>query len=472
MRRSTFLLALAVAALLAPAALAQTCSTEWATPVDGSWTDDTKWTNGAPGTDSGGLNPCITVAGTYAVSYDIGVFAGSDVNTFVLGGASGTQTLMLFSALGVTDASIQPNGLLIPVGNVGASQGLYATGTVTLEGVVDYGSGSFLRSGGTLDIAPSGTLRLSGQTGAGAASGLFRVRGTVEGVGCPVPNAGSCNVDAPVEVLGGTIRAADGVVVLRAGGTMNGATLDAGPTGFLTLNANLVSERRFVVEGTLSGTPQGQVGMAGISFAAGPAGATLAVGGTGLQMVRDVVPDAARGGSFTNTGLLLKAATGSNFSGLGEVIVRNQGVVEIPSSLGLYAGSVLRNEPGGVVRATAAGRCQRRRQRDGPLRERGPVRARRAGPVVHLRRRRVRQELRPVQPARLRDPRPRGHPRPHRPRLAEPARRRDADRCRCRSSFRGRSSPRARSAPVRTRSRSRGSPTASSTSRRPSCPAS
>lgn len=347
---------LLLAVLTGPTALAQACTTEWATPVDGSWSDATKWTNGAPGTDSGGLSPCITVAGTYAVSYDVGVFGSRTVETFVLGGASGTQTLTLFSGLSVTDASIRPNGVLVPVGNVGNSQGLYATGTVTLEGVVDYGSGSFLRSGGTLDIAPSGTLRLGGQTRAGATSGLFRVRGTIEGIGCPVPNTGECLIDAPLEVLGGTLRATGGVLRATAGGTMNDATLDAGPTGFLTLNADAAGPPyAMTVEGVIQGTPQGQVGMSGLNLYAGPAGATLAVNGTGFQMFGTSILRSA-GGSFTNTGLLLKAATGSNFSGLAEVIVRNEGVVEIPSSLGLYAGSVLRNEPGGIVRATAAGR--------------------------------------------------------------------------------------------------------------------
>ena len=350
-----FLLSLALIAA-SGSATAQTCTTSWAAPVDGSWSDDAMWTNGAPGTTSGGLSPCITAAGTYTVSYDIGVFGGSNVDTFVLGGASGTQTLTLLSALGVTDAAIRPNGLLITVGNVGNGQGLYATGTVTLEGVVQNGSGSFLRSGGTLDIAPSGTLRLSGQTGAGAAAGLFRVRGTIEGVGCPVPNGGECRIDAPLDVLGGTLRATDGVLRTTAGGTMNGATLDAGPAGFLTLNANAAGPQyAMTVEGVIQGTPQGQVGMSGLNLYAGPAGATLAVNGTGFQMFGTSFLRSG-GGSFTNTGLLLKAATGSNFSGLAEVIVRNTGVIEIPSSLGLYVGSVLRNEPGGVVRATGAGR--------------------------------------------------------------------------------------------------------------------
>ena len=353
---SRLLLLAALATLAASGALAQTCTTEWAAPVDGSWTDATKWTNGAPGTGSGGLSPCITVAGTYTVSLAQGLQQSTAVTSLVLGGASGVQTLSTATVISAADVAVRPNGRwAFQNRSPGGEDGLYSTGTVTVEGEISVPGGvSFLRSGGTLDIAPSGTLRLSGQ--AGDVSGLFRVRGTIEGVGCPVPNAGDCGIDAPLEVLGGTLRAVDGVLRTSGGGTMNGATLDAGPAGYLTLNANAAGPPyAMTVEGTIQGSPQGTVGMSGLNLYAGPAGATLAVNGTGFQMLGTSILRSG-GGSFTNTGLLLKAATGSNFSGFAEVIVRNEGLIEIPSSLALYAGSVLRNEPGGVVRATAGGR--------------------------------------------------------------------------------------------------------------------
>lgn len=355
------LLLAALAALLAPSALAQTCSTEWISPVDGSWTVDANWTNGAPGTETGGLAPCITAAGTYTVSFSVGgVFGGQTVTSLVLGGASGRQTLTLLSRLIVTDAAIRPNGLLTAVRAGGASQGLNATGTVTLEGEVLVRAGTtFMNDGGTLDVAPGGTLRLT-DTGsasggkAGGPSALFRVRGTIEGVGCPTLGNGDCQINAPVEVLGGTLRAASGVLRLQAGGTMNGATLDAGDTGLLLLGGSSTSPS-YVVQGTLSGAPSGQVYADGGTFAAGPANATLAIGGTGLQLAYNVLLTSA-GGSFTNTGLLVEATTTGGSSSIANGIVRNEGVFELPSSLGLYVGGLLINEPGGVVRVTGGGR--------------------------------------------------------------------------------------------------------------------
>ncbi len=347
------LLALLLTALGAPGALAQTCSTEWAAPVDGAWESANNWTgNEVPGP---GDVACITASGTYTVA--LGGFVGTEVATLVVGGASGTQTLTSQGFITAGSAQIRPNGRLQFIDiTPGGADGLYSTGTILVEGeVVVPGGVTFLANAGTLDIAPSGTFRVADAGSVGGTSSLFRVRGTIEGVDCPFPiSSGSCIVQAPVEVLGGTLRAASGVLQFQAGGTMNGATLDAGPTSLLLLNADFVEPHQMTVEGLIQGTPQGTVGMTRVSFAAGPAGATLAVGGTGLQMVGTSFLTSA-GGSFTNTGLLLKAATGSNFSGISDGIVRNTGVIEIPSSLGLYAGGVLRNESGGVVRATASG---------------------------------------------------------------------------------------------------------------------
>ena len=352
MRSVLFLLALAV--LAAGPAAAQSCTTSWASPVDGSWSDAANWTDGVPEPAD---TACITTTGTYTVA--LGDFVGTEVAALIVGGASGTQTLTSRGYITVGSAQVRSNGRvrLLDI-TPGGEDGLYTAGTVTVEGEITVPGGvSFLRTGGVLDVAPGGTLRLvENGVRAGSTASLFRIRGTLEGVGCPFPiNTGRCSVLAPVEVLGGTLRAASGVLVLEAGGTMDGATLDAGPESLLLLNADLVPPYQMTVEGVIQGNPQGTVGMSGLNLYAGPAGATLAFGGTGFQMVGTSFLRSG-GGSFTNTGLLLKANTGSNFSGLADVIVRNEGVVEIPASLALYAGSLLRNEPGGIVRATGAGR--------------------------------------------------------------------------------------------------------------------
>jgi len=349
---SRLLLLAALATLAARAPLAQTCTTSWTASNGGSWDEPTNWDAGVP---DGQDTACITLAGTYTVQA-----GGADraLVGLVLGGTSGVQTLTSAGQIGLGDATVRANGRWeFQDRTPGGGDGLYATGTVAVEGEITVPSGvSFLPTGGTLDVAPGGTFRVSGWASVGGTSALFRIRGTLEGVDCPFPaNTGQCLIRAPVEVLGGTLRAVTGYLQLQAGGTMNGATLDAGPVAALVLNYDLVEPYRMTVEGVIQGRPEGTVGMSGLNLFAGPAGATLAVTGTGFQMVGTSFLRSG-GGSFTNTGLLLRAATGSNFSGLANVIVRNEGVIEIPASLALYAGSVLRNEPGGVVRATSGGR--------------------------------------------------------------------------------------------------------------------
>ncbi len=340
------LLLAALAALAARPALAQTCSTSWATPTDGGWSVAANWTAGVPET---GDVACITVSGTYTVS--IGGFEAANAGTLIVGGDSGTQTLTSQGYPSVGSATIRPNGRLELVNiTPGGDDGLYATGTVTVEGEITVPGGvSFLRTGGTLDVAPGGTLRVSGTARVGDVSSRFRIRGTVEGVGCPFPATnGQCIVLAPVEVLGGTLRAASGVLLLQAGGTMDGATLDAGPAAALLLNADLAGPPyQYTLEGTIQGSPEGYVAWQGAGVLAGPPGATLAVGGTGLQLQGASL--ASGGGSFTNTGRLREAETESNFSTFDGVTVHNEGTIEFPASFEFANDAVLRNEPGATI---------------------------------------------------------------------------------------------------------------------------
>ncbi len=346
------LLAIALAAILAPAALAQTCTTSWASATGGSWDDPTNWTNGVPGSATGGSAPCITIAGTYTVE------AGGADRSFAsltLGSTSGAQTLTTAGQISVGSATVGPRGRWAFQNRTpGGQDGLYATGVVLVEGEVSVPGGvSFLPTGGTLDVASAGAFRVGTGASVGGVSSLFRIRGKVEGVGCPPDNTGECQINAPVEVLGGTLRAVDGNLVFRAGGTMNGATLDAGPAGYLGLNSDLVEPYRMTAEGLIQGSPQGAVGLSTLNLFAGPAGATLAVGGTGLQLFRSNLR--SDGGVFTNTGLLKEGLTGSNFSSFGAVTVRNLGTVEFTSSFEFSGGAVLRNEPGATVLFSAGG---------------------------------------------------------------------------------------------------------------------
>ena len=194
------LLALAaLAALTASPAIAQTCTTSWATPVDGSWTEASNWTNGVPGS---GDTACITQPGVYTVE-----IAGTTtaIAGFVLGGSSGLQTLVSgigFVSLTITDeARIAANGRMeIRNGSISNVDGLYVDGTLLVEGtLVSVRPSRFFSTGGLLDIAPGGTLLIDANgntTTIGSSPATFRIRGLMEGA-C---GTSTCNVDAQIDV--------------------------------------------------------------------------------------------------------------------------------------------------------------------------------------------------------------------------------------------------------------------------------
>ncbi len=333
-------LALLLLAALAGPALAQTCTSSWTNPSGGVWEDPGNWDGFVPGP---GSTACITLDGTYTVSQnsDDRVITG-----LVVGGASGTQTLTTSSQFGIGDGVIRPNGVLNvtnrPVSN---DDGLYVAGTLTVEGRMTYTGSRLLFDGGVLDIAPGGSLHIAANVSAGSASALFRIRGTVEAT-CTT----GCNVDAPVDVQGGTLRALVGRLNVRAGGTLTNATVDAvaGTTLWLLGTDGLVAS------GTLSGTPAGEVHVRSGTFAAAAGDATLDVGGVGLLLSSSVHLTSA-GGAFRNTGLLVHAATVSNFVALNGVTLRNEGVMRQAYGLGFQNDALLVNEASGVIQIVNGG---------------------------------------------------------------------------------------------------------------------
>ena len=346
----SFLLRVALASLTAVSAaapsLAQTCTTEWASPVSGDWEDAANWTDGLPGADD---TACITAPGTYTVTSDRGDRA---LAALTLGGASGTQTLTTQSRLTVSgEVRVGVNGRWeFQNRTPGNGEGLVfadGAGTLTVEGTVVTTSGvSLLNTGGTLHVAPGGTLRLTDGASVGDDVGVLRVNGLVE-ADC---DGGNCQVHAPIEVDGGTIRTVAGRLEIREGGTLRDLKLDAaaGTTTYLSDPA----DAQYLIEGTLSGDLAGDVLWNGALLAAGPAGATLDVEGTGVQLVGSSLLISG-GGSFTNTGLLVRPSAVSNFSGIRGVEVLNRGTVEVRSGLSLQEGAVIRNAPDGVISFTA-----------------------------------------------------------------------------------------------------------------------
>lgn len=331
---------LAVLTVLSGSARAQACTTEWAAPTSGAFDEAANWTNGVPGEDD---VACITAAGTYTVTADA---AQIRVAGFLLGGASGTQTLTSTADFDVSgDATIAPGGVFV-TNSRGSSNadGLDVAGTLLVEGVVAHGAFTRLMNvGGTLDVAPGGVLRyVEEQARAGSSDGLIRLRGTIE-VDC---SSSRCYLDAPVEARGGTIRVTAGDFYVEWGGTITALDLDVDAGASLSL---LGWRSPWVIEGTVSGEPQGNVYWSAGRVEAGPAGATLALGGTGAQLIGSVSL-ASAGGAFTNTGLLYRPrGFSSNFAGISGVEVVNRGRIEIRDGLALREDALITNAPEGVI---------------------------------------------------------------------------------------------------------------------------
>ena len=336
------LLLLAVALAASAGASAQ-CTTSWTNPAGGAWETPANWSDGLPDAAD---TACITLGGTYTVAQS---GANRTVGGLVVGGASGTQTLTTFNVFTVSgDARVTPNGRWEVLNRTpGGGDGVFTTGTILVEGeIVQNGGTSFLTSGGVLDVAPGGTFRLVTSAGAGGSAATFRIRGLLEASGCPTaPASGSCSVAAPLDVQGGTVRAAVGYFDVSGGGTLHNATVDA------TAGSTLSFRRpgTFTVTGTLAGAPVGRIGLQDAVVRAGPGDATLALGGTGLvfdgSSGTQFSTIASGGGRFINTGLLTWEDSFAIASG---VVIENQGTLRSLEGVSLDQGARLLNRAGGT----------------------------------------------------------------------------------------------------------------------------
>lgn len=345
-------LALSLVATASPA-LAQTCTTSWIAAQDGAWSDDANWTDGAPGAND---TACITQSGTYTVTLD----RDQALDGLTVGGSSGTQTLVLggtFTTLG--EGAIGANGVVEveSSNNCGTCDGLPdVTGTLTVEGTLVHRSAvGLLSEGGTVDIAPGGTLRVRTNTGSayiGRATGRLSqviVRGTLlfdaEG---QTPQF--MRLTGDLDLAGGTIAVTNGRVDIESRGRWTGGTFDVAEGGYLWFTNGTGATRAFTMSGTYSGTPAGRVSFSsGVVLAAASGGATLDVGGAGIE----IDPGSGRaavfrsaGGELLNTGRIRVQGNGLTVS---EGIFRNEGQIEFNSALLVRRGGVLRNAPGGTL---------------------------------------------------------------------------------------------------------------------------
>ncbi|MEM8557162.1 MAG: T9SS type A sorting domain-containing protein [Bacteroidota bacterium] len=352
-RSATALFALLAALLAAsPFAQAQSCTTSWSDPIDGTWADATRWSDGVPGAAD---TACITVGGSYTVSA-----TGSPISVagLALGDGAGAPNLVVGVDMVVTNnAEVATGARVETTGERTAS--LRVAGILALAGTLVQRDDSRLMDAfsGTLDVAPGGTLRLVGADVRAGTPGVTRfvIRGTIEADACGTDTEGRCILGGSFDLRGGTLRAAGGSFWLQSVSTDNvlaGVTLDAAEGATLQVRSGT-----FDAQGTVSGAPAGNVVWSATANV-GAAGLTLDVGGTGLQVGTDNLSRGTfAGGAVTN---IATVRTEGGGMGLDGATFENTALLDVNEGVSLDEGAVLVNaETGTVLLASGEGIRQR-----------------------------------------------------------------------------------------------------------------
>ncbi|NBC17994.1 MAG: T9SS type A sorting domain-containing protein [Bacteroidetes bacterium] len=310
--------------------LPQSCTTSWTNASGGDWNDAANWDNGVPGISD---DACITLDGTYSVN-----MSGFSVNSLTLGGASGTQTLVVDSdfalgnsglignrgVLAWSDGRMQGGGLVnqgvVRVFGTPAARGVTGAGTLLRnEATVEHNdTGTFLvESGASVENAGLWRINSDGAVQGGSGTGLFEnlSTGTVRkagGSGQTLLGGGGLTV-----VNRGVVEAETGAVHFDGASTHSDAVLHAADGAAVYLGTGTAT-----FEGTTSGCPVGTVALS-TDAVAGTGSAAWDFGGTGLEWTGGSLTS----GTLTNTGLV--RLTGSSTTrGVDDAIFRNEATIE------------------------------------------------------------------------------------------------------------------------------------------------
>src|SRR5690606_1215313 len=275
--------------LVAPAAAA--CTTSWADPAGGAWSDPAHWSDGVPGLED---IACISLACTYTVTLDV----DAAVRSFVLGGPMGTPTLAVgpgrtlavsassFVGAGsvlewtggtiLTGSGLLHNaGLLRLTGGDEKRLGVGGAATLVNQGTVAWGGGA-LRFGDATVVKNNGLFDVQGNLhlNLGGPAGRFENRDT--GVLRKSAGAAISFFFAFVENHG-LVESLSGSLQLSGGSRQVDARLEAAAGAEV-----LLYDGTHTVFGTLSGSPAGTVAFISPLVAEDAAGAALDFAGTGL----------------------------------------------------------------------------------------------------------------------------------------------------------------------------------------------
>jgi hypothetical protein len=221
-------LALVAAALVhsvQPVGAAPACTDSWKAAVNGSWTDGTKWSTGAP--PIGADDVCLPgLSGSYTVS----LTAGTTIHSLHIAASGVNTTTLLVAGVGCqSDTSL----------SIGTDVAVLASGTLDLTNLV-----GTCTAGQIAQVSWGGTLTNSGTvtSEAGAAGGSRYLRGNLA-------NQAILNVLTPTNFDGS-------FTTLTNSGTTNlgtGATLNIASTTF-TNNGSIATTGSGAVAVTNAGT--------------------------------------------------------------------------------------------------------------------------------------------------------------------------------------------------------------------------
>ena len=216
--RHTFLFSTLVFAVLAVPSGARAADVFWAAAANGSWTVASNW---SPAVVPGASDTAhIAVDGTYTVTLS----SSATVAKLVVGGTTGTQTLL------VSSSTITLNG----ASTIGATGALrLATGTVSGSGALDnqgliHASGGVCALNAALTTAMGSTIRVATVSPFGGST-LTAANGFTNNGTIVLSNDHVIAVDA-------TLNVTSGVLTNAAGATMSS---EAGAGGARTLGARL-----------------------------------------------------------------------------------------------------------------------------------------------------------------------------------------------------------------------------------------
>ncbi|HEY4377083.1 MAG TPA: hypothetical protein VGM93_07980, partial [Acidimicrobiales bacterium] len=301
---SLLLLGLAVLAFIVaagnrPASSAPACTKSWTSPVDGAWSDATKWT--PAGVPSATDDVCVSGNGTYTVtltasvtvnSVQVGITGGSNTEQLSVQGVGCSNSTTL-TTTGEVDVYGHGRLALTSGGCAGTDAALVVGTTATVHGTLaaDAGNGGNRAVAGA--VVSDGTVAVD-ETLSYSSGSTFTNRGTVT-LTQPFNVTGSATFLNDSGNVGAT---GSGVLRVTAGGTM---TQRAGTTSgapVLVQNASL----GFTGNGSSSFEAQDNVSLSG-NMATGQ---VLTVEGVGCSFASTVTA----AGSFTNAGAIHLSSTG------------------------------------------------------------------------------------------------------------------------------------------------------------------